>query len=116
MAVAGLFGLLLVGGGASPAMAWDVWGDGPFNANGDTVNKFIASFNCEGRARFCINGAVNSGNTKNAENVWINGNPSSSGSPTNSSGANNSGSTANGSQSGSGNKQQHLGQGSSLHL
>ncbi|MEU7636908.1 hypothetical protein AB0C11_12570 [Streptomyces sp. NPDC039016] len=111
----GLFGLLLVGSGASPAMAWG-YGDGPFEASGDTVNKFIATFRCEGRTRFCINGAVNSGNTRNAQNVRITGNPSSSGSPTSSSGSNNSGSTANGSTAGSSNQMQQHGAGGSLHL
>nr|WP_237550736.1 hypothetical protein [Streptomyces sp. SID8354] len=105
MAIAGLFGLLLVGNGVTPAMA-SAWGDGPFNANGDTFNKFIATFECEGRARYCINGPVNSGNIKNAQNVGINGSPSSSGTPTSNSGSNNSGSTGSGSSSGSSNKQQ----------
>ncbi|MFF2806088.1 hypothetical protein ACFVT2_02715 [Streptomyces sp. NPDC058000] len=111
----GLFGLLLVGGGASPAMAWG-YGDGPFEASGDTFNRFVAGFRCEGRVRFCINGPVNSGNTKNAENVRINGSPSSSGSPTSSSGSNNSGTTGSGATSGSSNQMKNLGGGGGLHL
>ncbi|MEU5430519.1 hypothetical protein AB0H73_33645 [Streptomyces olivoreticuli] len=113
MAVTGLSGLLLVGGGASPAMAW---GDGPFGADGDTHIRFYAGFVCEGRARTCINGPVNSGNTKDSQNVRLNGNPSNSGSPTNNSGSVNSGSTGTGAASGSSNHQQHIGPGGDLHL
>ncbi|MEE6266804.1 hypothetical protein V2E29_14285 [Streptomyces diastatochromogenes] len=110
----GLSGLLLVGAGASPATAG---GDGPFGASGDTFVRFFAGFRCEGRARYCINGSVNSGNTKNAGNVNLTGNPSNSGSPVNSSGSNNSGSTSTGTASGSANHMQQIGQGTgSLHL
>lgn len=113
MAIAGLSGLLLVGGGASPAMAWG--GDGPFSAGGDTFVRFHAGFTCEGRSRACVNGPVNSGNSSNSQNVRINGNPSDSGSPTNNSGSVNSGSTGSGAAAGTSNHQQQLG-GSELHL
>lgn len=113
MAVTGLFGLLLTGGGASPAMAW---GDGPFGAEGDTYIRFHAGFTCEGQARYCVNGPVNSGNTSNAQNVRLTGNPSNSGSPTNNSGSVNSGSSGTGAASGSSNHQQHIGEGGELRL
>ncbi|MFI9722796.1 hypothetical protein ACIHFE_24585 [Streptomyces sp. NPDC052396] len=107
MAAAGLFGLLLVGGGASPAMAW---GEGPFEASGDTFVRFHAGFRCEGEARTCVNGAVNSGNTNNSQNVRLTG-ATSGGSPTNTSGSVNSGSTGTGASSGSSNQQRIGGNG-----
>ncbi|MFC5722852.1 hypothetical protein ACFP1Z_22035 [Streptomyces gamaensis] len=112
-AVAGLFGLLVVGGGAPPAMAW---GDGPFRADGDTHISFQAGFRCEGAARTCVNGPVNSGNSNNAQNVKLTGNPSNSGSPTNNSGSVNSGSSGTGAASGSSNHQQSIGKGGDLRL
>ncbi|WP_079064434.1 hypothetical protein [Streptomyces sp. NRRL F-4489] len=113
LALASFCGLLLAGAGASPAMAW---GDGPFDANGDTFVRFVAGFRCEGRARYCINGPINSGNTKDAQNVHLNGNPSNSGSPVASNGSLNSGDTSTGAASGSANHLQDLGGGGSLHL
>ncbi|MEU3355826.1 hypothetical protein [Streptomyces sp. NPDC037389] len=115
MAIAGLFGLLLAGGGASPAMAWG--GDGPFDASGDTFVRFHAGFSCEGRAaRSCVNGPVNSGNSSNSQNVRISGNPSDSGSPVDNSGSVNSGSSGTGAAAGSSNHQRQLGRGGELHL
>ncbi|WP_241777750.1 hypothetical protein [Streptomyces sp. CT34] len=100
--LAGVVGLLLAGSAASPAMAW---GDGPGDADGDTYISFDAGFSCEGRtSKICINGPVNSGNVRNAQNVSTTGNPGSTGSPVSNSGSNNSGSSATGSQAGSGNK------------
>ncbi|MCK7623773.1 hypothetical protein MUU72_11805 [Streptomyces sp. RS10V-4] len=114
LASAGLCGLLLAGAGTSPALAW---GDGPFDANGDTIVRFVAGFRCEGRARYCINGPVNSGNSKDSQNVRLTGNPSNSGSPVASNGSLNSGTTSTGAASGSANHLQHIGQGGgSLHL
>ncbi|WP_229354194.1 hypothetical protein [Streptomyces sp. UNOB3_S3] len=113
MATAGLSGLLLVGGAASPAMAWG--GDGPFSAGGDTFVRFQAGFSCQGRARACVNGPINSGNSKNSQNVRITGNPSDSGNPVDNSGSTNSGSSGSGASAGSSNHQQQLG-GSELHL
>ncbi|GAA2715731.1 hypothetical protein GCM10010315_25450 [Streptomyces luteosporeus] len=106
----GVLGLLLagagVGAGASPAAARG--GGGPFGADGDTRIIFRAGFTCEGRARTCVNGPVNSGNSSNTQNVRLNGNPSSSGSPTNNAGSVNSGSTGTGAAAGSSNEQQSL--------
>ena len=116
LALAGFWGVLWVGGGASPAMARGGWGDGPFDADGDTIVKFYSGFECEGRARYCVNGAINSGNTKDSGNVRMDGNPSNSGSPVNNSGSNNSGNTGTGAAAGSANHMQRFGQGGSLHL
>ncbi|MEV4433541.1 hypothetical protein [Streptomyces sp. NPDC049555] len=108
----GVLGLLLAGVGASPAAAGGV---GPFDADGDTYIRFHAGFTCEGRARTCVNGPVNSGNSSNAQNVRITGNPSSSGSPTNNAGSVNSGSTGTGAAAGSANEQQDLGKAADLY-
>lgn len=112
MATAGLTGLFLAGGVASPAMAW---GDGPFSADGDTIVRFHAGFTCEGRARACVNGPVSSGNSSNSQNVRITGNPSDSGSPTNNSGSVTSGSSGTGAAAGSSNHQRQLVGGSRRH-
>ncbi|WP_229852190.1 hypothetical protein [Streptomyces albospinus] len=99
--LAGVFGLLLVGGAASPAMAWD----GENDADGHTYINFDAGFSCEGRtSRVCINGPVGSGNVRNAQNISISGNPGSTASPVSNSGSTNSGSTGTGASAGSSNK------------
>lgn len=109
-AAAGLLGLLLAGGTASPAMAWGHWPYG--GAEGNTHVRLSAGFSCEGRAaRTCINGPVNSGNTNNSQNVRLTGTPNTSGSPTSSSGSVNSGSSVTGSSSHSSNHLEHTGEG-----
>ncbi|MGW1376029.1 hypothetical protein ACWD6P_17370 [Streptomyces sp. NPDC002446] len=86
--IAGACGLLLAVGGASPAQAWDGFdgygGDGVWNS--DTIADFRAIIRCGPRAKLCVNGPVNSGNVKNAQNVYVKGNPNDSGSPTNTNG------------------------------
>ncbi|MGW1194674.1 hypothetical protein ACWD4B_02255 [Streptomyces sp. NPDC002536] len=109
MAAAGLLGLLLAGGTASPAMAW---GHGRYGDEGNTFVRISAGFSCEGRAaRTCVNGPVNSGNTNNAQNVRLTGTPTSSGSPTSSNGSVNSGSSSTGASSHSSNHLDHTGGG-----
>ncbi|GHF21180.1 hypothetical protein GCM10010359_23210 [Streptomyces morookaense] len=96
-------------------MAWGRWPDG--GAEGNTYVRISSGFSCEGRAaRTCINGAVNSGNTSNAQNVRLVGTPSSSGSPVNNSGSVNSGSSVTGSSSRSSNHLEHTGGGGSQYL
>ncbi|WP_274914780.1 hypothetical protein [Streptomyces sp. WZ-12] len=111
LAFAGFFGVLLVEGGAGRRRRrrGEAGGDGPFDADGDTLVKFSSGFACEGRARYCVNGAINSGNTKDAGNVRTNGNPSNSGSPVNNSGSNNSGNTGTGAAAASANHMQRFG-------
>ncbi|MGD3105459.1 hypothetical protein [Streptomyces sp. YGL11-2] len=100
--LAGVLGLLLVGGAAAPAMAW---GGGEDEAEGDIFTSFRAGFSCEGRlSRVCINGPVYSGNVRNAQNISITGNPGSTASPVSNSGSNNSGSSVTGNSAGSSNK------------
>ncbi|QHC26581.1 hypothetical protein GR130_00765 [Streptomyces sp. GS7] len=102
MLLAGVLGLLLVGGAASPAMAW---GDGENDAEGYSYTSFHAGFRCEGRtSRVCINGPVGSGNVRDAQNISITGNPGSTASPVSNSGSNNSGSSVTGPSAGSSNK------------
>nr|WP_237694826.1 hypothetical protein [Streptomyces sp. SID5468] len=84
MAAAG--GLLLAAGGTSSAAGWHGgWlldsDDGGWH--GDSYGDLSSEFRCGKRAEFCINGAVDSGNVKDAQNVYINGSPNDSGGPTN---------------------------------
>ncbi|MEU9122451.1 hypothetical protein AB0C96_21755 [Streptomyces sp. NPDC048506] len=118
--IAGACGLLLAVGGASPAMAWDgpydEWGaDGVFNS--DTFADFRAVLHCGPRAKVCVNGPANSGNVKNAQNVWLSGNNSDSGSPTNVNGTTNddAGGTT-GAENKTSNDIQHVGGPSSTRL
>ncbi|MBL1091137.1 MULTISPECIES: hypothetical protein [unclassified Streptomyces] len=115
--IAGACGMLLAAGGVSPAMAWD-GGYGGFGTGGNVIDSDVwASFHsiirCSPRARVCVNGPVNSGNTKNSQNVHMSGNNSDSGSPTNSNGNTNvdSGGTT-GAENHTGNDIQHNGPGS----
>ncbi|MFF4603087.1 hypothetical protein ACFY12_10085 [Streptomyces sp. NPDC001339] len=114
--IAGACGLLLAIGGASPAAA----GDGPFDEygadgvyNSDTYADFRAVLHCGPRAKVCVNGPVNSGNLKYAQNIWLAGNPTDSGSPKNDNGNTNvdSGGTT-GAENKTSNDIQHFGPGS----
>ncbi|MEU5239675.1 hypothetical protein ACH4UR_13060 [Streptomyces lydicus] len=83
MVIAGACGLLLALGGASPAQA----DENPFGSddgvfNSDTWADFNASFRCTRRAAICANGPVNSGNVRNAQNVYVSGNNKNSGNAT----------------------------------
>ncbi|WP_407287094.1 hypothetical protein [Streptomyces sp. BP-8] len=109
--IAGACGLLLAVGGASPAQAWDGfdgYGDGVWNS--DTIASFHAILRCGPRAKICVNGPVNSGNVKYAQNVDMTGNPNNSGSPTNVNGNTNddAGGTT-GAESKTSNNVQHIG-------
>ncbi|MFE1764080.1 hypothetical protein ACWDBF_02245 [Streptomyces angustmyceticus] len=107
--MAGACGLLLAAGGAAPTPAWaGSSGDGVSNSN--TVARFDARFHCGPRARFCVNGPVLSGNPGRAQNVYVGGSNSNSGSPKNNNGNTNedSGGTT-GAAKKSSNNMQHVG-------
>ncbi|MGW2629690.1 hypothetical protein ACWC2K_10195 [Streptomyces chattanoogensis] len=65
-------GVLMALGGATPALAWSGydWGG---SANGDTWIEMDSILVCKDRARICVNGPVNSGNVRNAQNVSLSG-------------------------------------------
>lgn len=65
-------GVLMALGGATPALARSGYDWGGV-ANGDIWIEMNSILVCKDRARVCVNGPVNSGNVKDAQNVSLSG-------------------------------------------
>jgi hypothetical protein len=87
--VAGACGLVLAASGTSAAATYGGHeGDGVWDS--DTYVRITAELSCPNRSTACVNGALYSGNVRNSQNVYLNGNSNNSGSPNNDNGITNS--------------------------
>jgi hypothetical protein len=99
--VAGALGMALAGAGTSFAHGNDIWPQvlsAVSGTTGDTVVKIGNGFSCPKPVKYCINGPLRSGNTKNSGNfVYGKGNANNTGNFANVNGSTNSNNVTHGS-------------------